>query len=125
MKISPGQEKHFTMHEMALAESMFQIIAEQARQQNYSHVTRVRLEIGAFSDVEPEAMRFCFDAVTRDSLADGALLEIDRVPGQGWCMDCSKPVEMEARPDPCPFCGGHKIQVTGGDQMRIMELEVE
>ncbi len=112
------------MHEMALASHMLAIITEQAETQNYDKVLRVCLEIGIFSDVEPEAMRFCFEAVTRDSLAENAVLEIERPLGQGWCMDCAQTVEMSDRLGSCPACGSAKVQITGGDQMRIKELEV-
>ncbi|WP_421869309.1 hydrogenase maturation nickel metallochaperone HypA [Motiliproteus sp.] len=112
------------MHEMSLAEGMIQLIEEQARSQQFERVTAVHLEIGRLSNVEVEAMRFCFDAVIRGTLAEGAGLTITETPGIGWCMDCSQSVEHQALYDPCPLCGGYKIQVTGGNQMLIKELEV-
>ena len=75
---------------------------------------KVWLEIGALSGVEPEAMMFCFDVVTRGTLAEGAALEIVRTPGQGWCLDCEKIVALAERFGPCPECGGHQVQMTGG-----------
>ena len=69
------------MHEMTLAENVLQIVEEAARRESLRRVHAVRLEIGQISSVEPEAMRFCFDAVTRDSVADGARLEIVTTAG--------------------------------------------
>jgi hydrogenase nickel insertion protein HypA len=69
------------MHEMSLCESILQICEDEARRQGFKRVTRVRLEIGRLSGAEPEAMRFSFDAVTRGSLAEGAVLEIIDMPG--------------------------------------------
>ena len=69
------------MHEMSLCESIMQIIEDEAQRQGFERVIRVRLEIGRLSGVEIEAMRFGFDAVTRDSLADGAELEIIEAAG--------------------------------------------
>ena len=68
------------MHEMSLAEGVLQLIEDSARQEEFSKVTTVWLEIGQLAGVEVEAMRFCFDAVTRGSLAEGANLEIIRLP---------------------------------------------
>jgi hydrogenase nickel incorporation protein HypA/HybF len=110
---------------MSLCEGVLQVLKEQAVSQGYSRVKGVWLEIGALSGVEPEAMAFSFDAVMRGSLADGAKLEIIHLPGVAWCMQCGKPVEVAARYDPCPDCGSYQLQVTGGDEMRIKELEVE
>lgn len=113
------------MHEMSLCESILEILEQQALEQHYRKVKTVCLEIGALSSVEPEAMRFCFDAVMQGSLADQARLEIEHVQGQAWCMQCGKNVVIEQRYDPCPECGGLQLQVNAGDEMRIKELEVE
>ncbi len=40
-------------------------------------------------------------------------------------MQCAKSVEVKQRFDQCPDCGGYQLQVTGGDQMQVKELEVE
>jgi len=113
------------MHEMSLAESVLQIVQEAARGQGFSRVKTVRLEIGQLAGVEPEAMRFCFDVVTRETLADQARLEIVATPGEGWCMMCGRPVPIAARFDACPECGSHQVEATGGLEMRVSELEVE
>lgn len=113
------------MHEMSLAEGVLQIIEDSARTQNFSRVKTVWLEIGQLAGVEVEAMKFCFDAVTRDSIAHGALLEIIETPGRAWCMQCSDTVAVQALYDECPKCGGHQLQVTGGNEMRVRELDVE
>ncbi len=112
------------MHEMSLAEGVLQVIEDAARKDQFQKVATVWLEIGQLSGVEPEAMRFCFDAVTRDSVAEGAQLEIIATPGQGWCMACAKTVPMSEVFGECPECGGFQLQVTGGTEMRIKELEV-
>lgn len=113
------------MHEMALAEGILQLIEDAARDQGFTSVRMVCLEIGQMSSVEPDALRFCFDAVTRDSIAAGAALEIVDTPGQGWCMQCSATVPMQALYDPCPHCGSYQVQATGGTEMRVKELEVD
>lgn len=112
------------MHEMSLAEGVLQIVEEAARVQNFSRVATVVLEIGQLSSVEPEAMRFCFDAVIRGSVAEGARLEIVNTPGKAWCMKCGKDVAVETRHDPCPHCDSFQLQITGGTEMRVKELEV-
>ena len=113
------------MHEMSLCESIVGIIEEQAREQTFGTVKKVWLEIGRFSGVEIDALRFCFDVVTRGSVAEDSELLIDELPGQAWCLGCSRAVTVPQRFDPCPACGSYQVQVTGGDEMRIKELEVE
>ncbi len=113
------------MHEMSLCEGVLQVLQENASSQGFSSVKTVWLEIGALSGVELDAMRFCFDAVMRDSLADKARLKIIEVPGKAWCMKCAKAVQVEQRFDQCPDCESYQLQVVSGDEMRIKELEVE
>lgn len=113
------------MHEMALCEGVLDIIAEEAKRQSFARVRAVRLEIGALSHVEPEAMRFCFDAVSRGTIAEAARFEVIDVPGEAWCMHCSKTVAIMRRLDACPACGGYQLQVTAGDDLRVKDLEVE
>jgi len=113
------------MHEMSLAEGIMQLVENAARTDGFTGVKTVWLEIGQLAAVEKEALRFCFDAVTRDTLAQGARLEIIETPGQGWCMICECNVAVTALYEPCPICGSYQIQVTGGSEMRVKELEVE
>ncbi len=113
------------MHEMSLAENVLQIIEQSSRSQCFVRVRRVVLEIGQLSSVEPDAMRFCFDAVMADSIAQGAVLEIIETAGQGICADCASVVQLSALYEACPGCGGYQGNVTGGGLMRVIELEVE
>jgi hydrogenase nickel incorporation protein HypA/HybF len=113
------------MHEMALTESMIGIVEEEARRQSFSRVRAVVLEIGVLGCVEPESIRFCFDAVSRGTVAEGARLDIVLVTGEGWCIDCGMTVALAERFGACPVCGRHRVQMTAGDELRIREMEVE
>lgn len=113
------------MHEMSLVESMLTIMEEQAKAQGFEKVKKVWLEVGELSHAEPEALTFCFEAVMKGSLAEGAELEIIRTKGKAWCMDCAKTVTATQRFDACPECGSYHLQVTQGDELRIKELEVD
>ncbi|QKV17319.1 hydrogenase maturation nickel metallochaperone HypA [Oricola thermophila] len=112
------------MHEMSICESILNVLKDQAREQEFESVNRVCLEIGPLSGVEVEALRFGFDVVMRGSIADGAKLDIVETEGAAFCLACGKQVVIAARYDPCPECGSHQLQVTGGDELRIKELEV-
>ena len=113
------------MHEMSLAESVLQIIEESARTQNFRRVRTVVLEIGKLAAVEADAMRFCFDAVTRGSIAEGAQLEIIETPGAGRCIACGRTVALLEQYGLCPECGSPQIEIVTGNQMRVKNLEVE
>jgi hydrogenase nickel incorporation protein HypA/HybF len=113
------------MHEMSLAEGVLQLIEDSAKTQHFSRVKTVWLEIGQLAGVEVEAMKFCFEAVVNDSIAQGAQLVVIEIPGQAWCLHCAEVVNVRVLYDACPKCGSHQVQVTGGNEMRVKELEVE
>jgi hydrogenase nickel incorporation protein HypA/HybF len=113
------------MHEMSLCEGVVGLIQDEARKQAFSRVKAIVLEIGALGLVEPEAMLFCFEAVSRGTIAEGAKLVIERPPGAGWCLDCAETVPLAERFGACPICGRYGVQMTSGDQLRVRELEVE
>lgn len=110
---------------MSLAEGIVRILEEQGRTQGFRRVTGVWLEVGRLAQVEPESLAFCFGAVTRETLADGARLELIMVDGRGWCHDCGQEVPIGNHYDACPLCGGYRVEATGGTEMRVKEVEVE
>jgi hydrogenase nickel incorporation protein HypA/HybF len=112
------------MHEMSLAEGVLGVVQDAARAHQPCTVRTVRLEIGALAAVELEALRFAFEVVKQGSVADAAQLDIVHVPGSAWCLQCSRSVAIAGRGEPCPECGSFQLQVTGGDRMRVKELEL-
>jgi hydrogenase nickel incorporation protein HypA/HybF len=113
------------MHEMSIAESICQIAEEAAGREGGARVKTVFVEIGALAGVELEALRFCWDAVTREGRAASAALDVTHTPGQAWCLQCSKTVALPALYEACPCCGSYEVQVTAGTEMRVKEIEVE
>lgn len=113
------------MHEMAISESILGILEDEGRRQNYLRVKKVRLEIGPLAGVEVQALRFTFDVVTKGTLAENAALEIIETEALAWCLLCEQTVRIRQRYDACPGCGGHQLQVTAGEEMRIKDLEVD
>jgi hydrogenase nickel incorporation protein HypA/HybF len=113
------------MHEMSLIEGVLRVVEEQAVVHKFNHVKTIWLEIGELSAVDPDALSFCFEAIRPGTLAETAKMEIIRTPGLALCTDCGKQVNVAERYASCPECGSERLQINGGDEMRIKELEVE
>ncbi len=112
------------MHEMSITLETVKLVVEQAQQQGFKKVTAVWLEIGELSCIEADAITFCFDIATRDTLAEGAKLHIIIVPGEAWCFQCDKHVLLPKRGEACPDCGGYQLNVMQGNELRVKEIEV-
>jgi len=113
------------MHEVSLIESVVAIVAEERTRQAFSRVRVIRLHLGALGHAEPEALRFCFDAVASGTIAEGAQLMIEMIPGEGRCSACHQRVAMQDRFAACPLCGNPQLLMIAGGDMRVAELEVE
>lgn len=112
------------MHEMAITTALLELIREQLVANGAERASRVVVDIGLLSHVDPHALRFAFDAISRGGPADGAELVIRQPAGRAWCLDCDAGVAVTTRDGLCPRCGGAKLLAQGGDELRLVELEV-
>ncbi|MDJ0931243.1 hydrogenase maturation nickel metallochaperone HypA [Breoghania sp.] len=112
------------MHELTICDSLFRILAREREARGFDRVHRLKLSVEHFSCLDPESLRYAFTVTSRQTFADGALLEIEQPPGQAICQDCGAEVEVESHVSACPKCGGHSLAPVGGDEMQLIELEV-
>jgi hydrogenase nickel incorporation protein HypA/HybF len=108
------------MHELAVTESVVAAIAERLPG---VAVRRVRVRVGALSGVVPDAMRFCFDLATLGTPLEGAELVIEPVLGRGRCRDCGAEFDTDDLLAVCG-CGGIDVEVVGGRDLTIRDVEV-
>lgn len=113
------------MHEVALAQGIVDLVIDRSRIDGFARVSTVHLLIGSLSTVMPEALLFGFDAAARGTVAEGAKLEIHEVEGEAYCTDCERRFSTRSRLVVCPACQSARCMVTGGDELRVSELEVE
>lgn len=113
------------MHEASIALSILEIVLKQCRQEGYSSVESVRLEIGTAAGIMPESLRFAFDIAKKGTPADEAELVLNINPVGGICQDCGKNFASEERfVFACPACGSSSLLVNKGREMRIIDMEV-
>ncbi|MBK1615131.1 hydrogenase maturation nickel metallochaperone HypA [Rubrivivax gelatinosus] len=112
------------MHEVSLAGGILRIVEDCAARERFERVTLLRLSAPALAGVEVRALRFALESMAPGTALEGARVEIDEPPGQAWCLDCGCGVEIPARGQPCPRCGGYKLQVTGGTELKVIDLLV-
>jgi len=112
------------VHELSLAGGIVKLVEDAAAREHFRRVSQLRLEAGALSGVEVRALRFALDAVAPGTCLEGAAITIDEPPGTAWCLPCGASVEIRSRTDPCPRCGSHQIQPTGGTELRVLDLLV-
>jgi hydrogenase nickel incorporation protein HypA/HybF len=108
------------MHEMTVASDLVRILVDAATRAGAARVTGARIRIGALSCINHDALRFGFQALSRDTLTVGATLELVTVPAKGDCPDCvwtgevTSPGELD-----CPECGTGPVGLTGGQELTV------
>lgn len=112
------------MHEISLCENIRDLLEDQAVAQGYTKVSKVWLDVGPLSCVEPDALRFGFDVVMRGSIAEGAELAIATTAARARCPGCGEVTAVTQRHEICPTCGMPGLHVVSGDELRISKLEV-
>lgn len=112
------------MHELSLAGGILQLVEDTAAREAFTRVLQLRLEVGKLAAVEVHALRFALESLAPGTVLEGAEVVVDEPPGQAWCMGCSQTVEIAARGDPCPSCGGHWLTPQGGDALRVVDIQV-
>ena len=113
------------MHELSIAQSVLGIIEQESAPYKNARVISVKLRIGRFSGIVPDALRFAFEVITKGGIAEGASLVIEEVPISIRCHQCNKTFNAE---DPfmiCPQCEGFDVEMISGREMEVKELEIE
>lgn len=113
------------MHELSLAGGIVQLVEDAAQREQFSQVKVLRLEAGALSGVEVRALRFALESMVGGTCLAGARIDIDEPAATAWCLGCNQSVTILSRVDPCPQCGGHRLQPTGGTELRVVDLLVD
>lgn len=113
------------MHEVGITQSIVEIAEKHAREQGAARINTITVEIGALSGVVPEAVEFCFEAVSRATMLADARLVIERLPGRGRCRECGAETAIDRFTFVCPTCDAMALETVQGEELRIKEMEVD
>lgn len=113
------------MHEMAIAQGILDIALATALEHQAGVVRRIALLVGEMTEVEPEALKFCFGALAAGTPAASAELTIELVPLTACCRDCQADFDVQRFRFSCPACGSVRVEITGGRELKVAHLEVD
>ena len=110
------------MHEVAIMSEALRMAEEAA---GAKQILKLRLRVGALSGVVEDSLRFAFDVVSGETLAAGATLEIERVPGTCWCGTCQAEFECADFFNECPRCHVPSGELRRGRELEIAAVEID
>jgi len=114
------------MHELSIVTSMIGIVRENMVRHGAGRLKKIKIRVGEMTAVEPEALRFCFEACTGGTDMEGVILDIEEVPVMGQCMNCKKAFQLNMYLDSgCAACGGKAGDYISGTELDIVSIEVD
>ena len=113
------------MHEMSIAQSLLDVIRDEMRKHNATELKSVLVHIGQLSAIVPESLSFCFEVMTSGTDLEGAKLNMEIIPLTGSCRTCGRTFEIKDYAFECPSCEGTDIETLSGQELSIVEMEVE
>ncbi len=127
--VNKGDEgKDISMHELPITESILKIVLKHAKMNSARKVMAIHLQVGKLSDLEDDWIQRYFDYLSKGTLAEGAMLKIERTPIMVQCNACSTSYKAEmARMGDlvCPACGEKDGTLLSGREYYIKEMEVQ
>jgi hydrogenase nickel incorporation protein HypA/HybF len=116
------------MHELSICENLLAIALEEARRATptATRITHITVGAGALRQIIPENLNTAFEALSANTLAEGAALEIHTIPAAGRCPACSWRGILESSSSLlCPACEACAISLESGKELLLERLEIE
>jgi len=113
------------VHEISIAQSIVDIAEAKARERNSRSIQLIKLRLGEFTTIVPEALEFAFEIARQGTLAEYALLEIEVVPLAVRCVVCEAVTQPAAGVRLiCERCG-FPLEIVSGEELQIEYIEIE
>ncbi len=113
------------MHEQSIVESLMTLALKNAEKAKARKILSIDLVVGDYTGVVDDAVSFYFGFLSKDTIAAGAKINYTHVPGQLRCRDCDLLFPMQKRDYRCPKCEGKRVEIVGGRELYIENMEVE
>ena len=113
------------MHEMGIANSILDGVAAEVRRRPGVRPLKVGVRVGELAGLDPDALRFAFEALTIDTPMAGLALDIEYRASRSRCRDCSHEFEVRNFELLCPACRSLSTDRISGDELEFAYLEIE
>lgn len=113
------------MHELAITQSMFDIVLKQAKEAKAKKVTKINLVIGEMTGVVSDCVQFYLDFLSKDTIAEGAKVSVIMMPAKGQCRSCKQKFDLKEFDWTCPKCHGSNIDIIAGKELFLESIEVD
>ena len=113
------------MHELSITQGIFDLVIDEANKAGARKVQKINLVVGEMSGIVDDCVEFYFEILSKDSIAEGAVLSFQKVPIKAHCRDCGREFTLKEFDWACPYCQSDGIEITAGKELFVESIEVE
>ena len=113
------------MHELGIAQSVIDAVQAEAARHTGATPLKVAVRIGELAAIDPDALRFSFDALIRETELEDLALEIEVCARRHRCNDCRTEFDVKDFVFECPRCTSTRNECIRGDELELAYLELE
>ena len=113
------------MHEIKIAEELSAIVLETAKREKLTSVSKVNISFGKMIQIVPDIFRFAFGETVRETIAEGAEVDIEILPVKMKCRKCKSDVMVIDYSFACDRCGSTDLEIIQGKELFVKSIEGE
>jgi hydrogenase nickel incorporation protein HypA/HybF len=114
------------MHELSVAMSLLDVVAEEAERRHYTGVAAIHIRLGPLSGVVKESLLSAYDLARETTSFTDCRLVVEETPIVIYCPQCHADQQAESiQMLCCQKCGTAAERVVSGNELELSGLEVE
>lgn len=113
------------MHEMGIVSGILSTAVEAAERSGATRITNIKITVGELTEIVDFALQFAFEALSPGTLAEGAVLTVNRVGARSRCGQCQTEFEHDRFEIICPECGTFICELIQGRELTIDSIEID
>jgi len=110
------------LHELGVVFEVIKTVENFAEKNGVTKIEKLVLQIGELSSMIPKYIEACYPAAVDGTIMQDTKLEIEILPGNGICKNCSKVFNLIENRQVCPSCGSKEWQLLSGKEFIIKEI---
>jgi len=113
------------VHEMGIVSGILTASVESAARENATRINEIRIRVGELTEIVDDALHFAFEALSPGTLAEGATLVVERVPGRSRCVECGTTFNHGRFDVECPSCKNYFCELVEGRELEIESIDID